>query len=189
MRDLAIIVLEPSSASRPHGLTDSRPVAVFEGETEGVTRRWIAAETDRADADDVLAALRDAMPADAVRVALTAQGLEFESRPDWSPERVTHVMPVAIAAPASAVDDVDRWYREEHTEMLLRCPDWLRVRRYAIASIEGASWSRLALHELASPDVLQSAEVRTAMGTPWRQRLAEQPWFLTEGRTPLAVVR
>lgn len=190
MRDLAAIVLEASaSVPGPQELADAHSMTVFEGRTGGVTRRWIAAEVDGAGVDHALRALRDAVPAEAVRVALTARGLETQARDDWSAERVSHVMPVAISAPGSGIDDVDRWYREEHTEMLLRCPDWLRVRRYAIESIKGATWSRLALHELASPAVLESAEVRAAMGTPWRRRLAEQPWFLTEGRTPLGVVR
>jgi hypothetical protein len=187
--DIAAVVLEPAPADSDLAqLPESLVTRVLEGSVAGGTRRWIVAEADGADARAVLQTLCESVPREAIAVTLIGRGLETEAD-GWAPERVTHVMPVAISAPASAVDDIDRWYREEHNEMLLRCPDWVRVRRYAIESIEGAAWSRLALHELSSGDVLQSDEVRAAMATPWRRRLATQPWFLSDGRDPLAVVR
>lgn len=185
--DIAAVVLDPSGHDLSR-LPDSLRPLVLEGRVGDARRRWIVGEAEGTDPREVLEALCHGVPREAVAVTLTARGLETEAD-GWSPERVTHVMPVAISAPDSAIEDVDRWYREEHNEMLLRCTDWLRVRRYAIESIEGAGWSRLALHELSSADVLRSDEVRAAMGTPWRRRLAAQPWFLTEGRDPLALVR
>lgn len=96
------------------------------------------------------------------------------------------VMAVPYMAPESELENLDRWYEEEHAEMLLRCPVWLRVRRYALDPQRSGGRNRLALHDLTADDVLSRPEVVTSMQTPWRRALAERPWFLTGGRQLLS---
>lgn len=97
-------------------------------------------------------------------------------------------MIIAYAVPEAELEELDAWYVEEHIEMLLRCPDWLRTRRYEILRGENAGWNRLVVHSLASPGILESPEVRESMATPWRQSFAPRPWFLTGGRDPVRLV-
>lgn len=126
-------------------------------------------------------------PSWSARVVLQARKVEEVSAPHAAGARVTHVLPIPYSAPDDEVEDLERWYSEEHTEKLLRCDAWLRVRRYRIEAIRGAEWNRLVVHDLAANDVLARDEVREAMATPWRQRLADRPWFMAEPRQPLEV--
>ncbi|MGK2955803.1 MAG: hypothetical protein ACSLFI_09070 [Solirubrobacterales bacterium] len=106
---------------------------------------------------------------------------ERPAEADWA-------MIIAYAVPEPELEELDAWYVDEHIEMLLRCPDWLRTRRYEILQSVNADWNRLVVHSLASPDVLGSPEVRESMATPWRQSFASRPWFLTGGRDPVRLV-
>ena len=182
--ELAGVVLDPAPAEAPPA---APPGAARLLVLEGAGHRWLVAELEPGVA---AAEVRDALSAGAApRVAFTATPMGEWPSAAFDPDEVTHVMPVAIPAPAEHIEDVDRWYEEEHSGMLLRCQDWLRVRRYAIESVAGAAWTRLALHDLASPDVLATPQVRAAMSTPWRDRLAAHDWFTAEGRVALAVRR
>jgi hypothetical protein len=100
------------------------------------------------------------------------------SRADW-------MLPIPYAAPAEEVATLDRWYEEEHIELLLRCPAWLRVRRYAVDTVSHGGWNRLVVHDVADGDVLEAPEVVASMRTPRRVALAARPWFLAGGRRPL----
>ncbi len=122
------------------------------------------------------------------RVVLHATLLEEARSPDYCARHTTHLMPIPYSVAGHEADELDRWYAEEHVEMLLRCSDWLRVRRYRVERVSGESWTRLVVHDLAAPDVLERTEVRAAMATPWRQQLARRPWFLAEPRAALGVV-
>ena len=67
-------------------------------------------------------------------------------------------------------EELDRWYREEHVEMLSRVPGWLRTRRYVTSSIERKPEDQLeylALHEYAPKNGLGGKEFQTATTTPW----------------------
>lgn len=89
---------------------------------------------------------------------------------------------VAFAVPEAEHAVVDDWYETEHSEMLLRAQDWLRVRRYEVGSGDGPSWTHLALHELASLDALASEERAAAGRAPKRVALSDRPWFTSAGR-------
>jgi hypothetical protein len=89
---------------------------------------------------------------------------------------------VAFDVPEAERADFDGWYEEEHVPLLMKVPGWLRVRRYLVRpGFDGPSWSHLALHELASPEVLDAPEREAARNTPRRDELASRPWF-TSGR-------
>ena len=69
-------------------------------------------------------------------------------------------------------DEVDRWYREEHTEMLSRVPGWRRSRRYVTSSIDpNAARQYVALHEYAPKNGLGGPEHQASMNTPWRNKV------------------
>jgi hypothetical protein len=70
--------------------------------------------------------------------------------------------------------EFNRWFDEEHLPERLSCPGFMRGRRYR--AVEGEH-RYLALYELESPAVLESAEY-LAMASPsaWTQRV--QPGWL-----------
>jgi hypothetical protein len=89
---------------------------------------------------------------------------------------------VAFSVPEDQGAEFDRWYGSEHVPMLLEADDWLRVRRYRVLDGEGGPWTHLALHELASTEVMDSPERARARKGPLREALAGQDWFGRSGR-------
>ncbi|WP_104134378.1 hypothetical protein [Cryobacterium sp. Y62] len=94
---------------------------------------------------------------------------------------------VAVDVPTESLGDVDYWYAAEHTEWLLRTPTWRRVSRYTSVDVR-ATWSRLAVHELTSNDVMADPVVIASTVTPLRSALAQNEWFLREGRPALPIL-
>lgn len=89
----------------------------------------------------------------------------------------------------------DRWYREEHFDMLARVPGWRRSRLFATAAIDpSAPRETLALHEYAPVNGLGGDLHKAAMNTPWRNRLMSEAvtsksrrvydWYYTFGPAP-----
>lgn len=66
--------------------------------------------------------------------------------------------PVLLAdlrsVPEASLQDLDAWFEEEHVPRLLESEGCLMVRRFTITSGEPRKFNRLALHYLASADVL-----------------------------------
>lgn len=89
---------------------------------------------------------------------------------------------VAFAVPDDEAAEFDDWYDSEHAPVLLEAPDWLRVHRYQTISGDGGPWTRIALHELASLDVMDSPERARARRGPKRDGLAGRVWFGSAGR-------
>lgn len=89
---------------------------------------------------------------------------------------------VAFAVPDEDLEQFDDWYETEHSQMLLKADDWLRVRRYDVLSGEGGPWNRLALHHLASREVMDSPERAAARVGPKREALVGREWFGQSGR-------
>ncbi len=82
------------------------------------------------------------------------------------------LLAVAMSVPASAEDDLDAWYAEEHIPMLLEVPGWRRIRRFRLTrSLDAPAPDFLSVHELAGPEVLEEPLYRAAIGTPWRDRV------------------
>lgn len=93
-----------------------------------------------------------------------------------------YLFAIAFAVPDADVAEFDRWYSEEHVPLLLEAKDWLRVRRYTVRDGEGGPWTHLALHELASLEVLDSPERARTRSGPMRAALADREWFGSSGR-------
>lgn len=69
-------------------------------------------------------------------------------------------------------EQVDKWYREEHIELLSKVPGWLRTRRFVTSSIDPkVPYELLALHEYAPKNGLGGPEFKTATTTPWNQEI------------------
>lgn len=93
------------------------------------------------------------------------------------------VMLVAFDVPADLTDEVDRWYDEEHINLLMRADGWLRARRFRVPRSEGGPrWTSLAFHELRDISVMASPERAYARSTPWRAELEKGEWFGAAGR-------
>jgi hypothetical protein len=70
--------------------------------------------------------------------------------------------------------DFNRWYEEEHLDERMRIPGFINARRFT--ALEGGP-KYLALYDLESPDVLQSAPYRHVVGagkSAWTQRMEGQ---------------
>jgi pimeloyl-ACP methyl ester carboxylesterase len=68
--------------------------------------------------------------------------------------------------------DLDKWYREEHIDLLSKVPGWLRTRRYVTSSIDSkASIEFLALHEYAPKNGLGGPEFSAATSTKWTEEI------------------
>jgi len=90
--------------------------------------------------------------------------------------------PVFFRVPAAREREFDAWYEEEHMEILQRCEFWPMCRRYRIRNPDEGGFTHVALHYLTDLRALESPERDLARATPWRDRLAAEPWFKGEYR-------
>lgn len=89
---------------------------------------------------------------------------------------------VAFSVPEDQESDFNAWYAEEHIPLLMEADDWLQVRRYKVIDGHGGPWTHIAMHELASLEVMDSPERARARSGPRRASLADRPWFGASGR-------
>jgi hypothetical protein len=87
--------------------------------------------------------------------------------------RPNEVVLVAVTMTLQDVDNgeiqFDRWYEEEHIDLLSKVPGWFRTRRFKSSSASKRSdVTYLALHEYHSTHGLGGTEHRAAMSTSWR---------------------
>jgi len=149
---------------------------------------WLCADArDRASAAALGEAFQSVvrLSGGTLRVTAIGQRLGSHGQPLEVPKRL---LAVPMPAPADELEELDRWYAEEHIGLLLESPYWKHIDRYSIEYVDGASWSRLALHAIERADVLSTEAVRRAMNTPWRDQLAARPWFMDPGRAMLRLV-
>jgi hypothetical protein len=84
---------------------------------------------------------------------------------------------VFFNVPDEAHEEFDAWYTQDHVPLLLGCKDWLAVHRYKLVDAHPVEFSHLAIHYLADTKALEAPERAAARATPWRDRLAVEPWF------------
>lgn len=89
---------------------------------------------------------------------------EGDGGAEAAPAAVPLLLTVGLTSTAPA--ELDAWYAEEHVPLLRAVPGWLRITRYR--RVEGAGPDRLAVHELAGPDVFDTPAYRRAVNTPRR---------------------
>lgn len=91
------------------------------------------------------------------------------------------LFPVFFSVPDERAKEFNDWYTEEHVPLLLKAKHWLACRRYLIVDGEPEPWTHLALHYIADAAAFDAPERAAARDTPWRRKLAAEPWF--QGRT------
>ncbi|RAI44872.1 hypothetical protein CH341_06890 [Rhodoplanes roseus] len=84
---------------------------------------------------------------------------------------------VFFSVPQDRCAAFDAWYDQDHAPLLLSDERWLGIRRFDVVDGAPQSFNRLALHYLADRAVMESDARRKARETPWRARLAAEPWF------------
>ena len=82
------------------------------------------------------------------------------------------ILAVSLSMQPGAEDDMNAWYAQEHTAMLLAVPGWRRVRRYRLTSGTGLEY--LALHDVDGLSAFDSDAYKAAVSTPWRDRVLQQ---------------
>jgi hypothetical protein len=103
----------------------------------------------------------------------------------WADERPFEadiLYPVFFRVPAAREQEFNAWYEDEHMELLQRCAYWPMSRRYRIRDTGDRGFTHVALHYLTDLRALESPERDQARSTPWRDRLATEPWFKAEYR-------
>ena len=93
---------------------------------------------------------------------------------------------VSVEIPVKDLPEFDRWYEEEHIQMLTRIPGWMRSRRFRLFdSVEqrddpGGLVQCLAIHEYHETNGLGGPEHKASMSTPWREKM--RPLIMTGKR-------
>lgn len=164
-------------------------VRVYSAASGDQDRYWLLAHAkDQFEAARITEVMEGAVRRSNGTVSTSAIGRLLGSHGESGSPPSAWLLAVAMAAPASEVDELDRWYRTEHVDLLLQSAAWRRIDRYAVERVVGANWTRLALHDVDRQDVFSTDAVRKAMSTPWRQELARRAWFLESGRPLLQLV-
>lgn len=73
-------------------------------------------------------------------------------------------------------EDFERFYDEEHIELVAKVPGWLRSRRYKLEESSGAESTSapgryLAVHEFERHGFIEAPEMGATMKTPWAERI------------------
>jgi len=87
----------------------------------------------------------------------------------------SHLFRVGLRVPWDFRDEFLAWYEIEHLPILLQCAQWDGCRFVEAASSESCQF--YALHQLKSPDALDSPQRKASRSTPWFRRLAQHVWF------------
>lgn len=113
---------------------------------------------------------------DLVEDQKTSNYQPLENLPDTAAVGSVLVAVIQTVKPDSASEqEVDRWYREEHTPMLSRVPGWRRTRRYVTSFTDpNAPRTFLALHEYEAKNGLGGPEHQASMSTPWRNKVMSE---------------
>jgi pimeloyl-ACP methyl ester carboxylesterase len=71
--------------------------------------------------------------------------------------------------------ELDRWYRQEHIDMMAKVPGWRRTRRYVTSSVDSRSAVEyLALHEFAPENGIGGPEFAATVETPWAKKVISE---------------
>ncbi|MGE7472056.1 hypothetical protein ACQKLX_21640 [Bosea sp. NPDC003192] len=84
---------------------------------------------------------------------------------------------VFFAVPQERTVEFDAWNADDHVPLLIEDERWLGVRRFDVVDGAPSPYNRLALHYLSDRSALESDARKRARATPWRARLAAEPWF------------
>ncbi|KAJ7668335.1 hypothetical protein B0H17DRAFT_1142454 [Mycena rosella] len=94
------------------------------------------------------------------------------THPDTKPEELPskYVFVVSLEMTPEGEDELNKWYDEEHMDLLSKIPGWKAGRkRGELADQPVAKY--LAIHELSNNDFLSTPEFKHATSTEWRARV------------------
>ena len=88
---------------------------------------------------------------------------------------------VFFQLPEPEFGELNAWYDQEHTPMLMKAPGWEGCRRFRL---DGGRFNTVAVHHLSALSAMESSERAAARATEWTARLrATKPWFGTSLHT------
>lgn len=96
---------------------------------------------------------------------------------------------VSLRIKESDLDEVNRWYDEEHLDMLSKVPGWLRTRRFKmiVGGMSGmpppGQVEILAVYDYKNADGLEGSERKAALSTPWTQKILSNIVLWRDTRT------
>lgn len=104
--------------------------------------------------------------------------------PEWSEKKASPYWSfVMIDVKEEGEEEFNKWYDEEHLDMVAKCPGWLRTRRYVLKDWRrfgvdapknpGTPAKYLAVYEWSSLDWMESEEHKAAISTSRTMALAE----------------
>ena len=91
------------------------------------------------------------------------------------PDAGAWIFYVGLWTPKEWRSEFCAWYRCEHAEILLECPDWEGFQFLEGPSEKGCQF--YVLHHLAERGALDSEWRRLSRSTSWFKRLAKNKWF------------
>jgi len=111
------------------------------------------------------------------------EGFEELEKVEYEGSKEAEVVMLAVlfklknSTPEEA-EELGKWYKEEHIELLSKVKGWRRTRRFVTSAVEPASDPKdteyLALHEYDADNGLDdSPEMKAATSTAWRSELYE----------------
>ncbi|KAJ6591606.1 hypothetical protein DFH09DRAFT_1137502 [Mycena vulgaris] len=89
-----------------------------------------------------------------------------------------YVWAVSLEMTPEGEDELNKWYDEEHMDLLAKIPGWKRGRRFKLLDSAGRGSELdkpvskyLALHELSNNEFMSTPEYKHATSTEWRERV------------------
>lgn len=105
------------------------------------------------------------------RRLLRFEGTQITPGDEAAPEGAGGLLLNALNVATEIEDDFNAWYDEEHIPALLGVPGTLAARRYRSGEDPDGSHRYVAIYHLESPDVARSDAWKTAVDTPWSERM------------------
>jgi pimeloyl-ACP methyl ester carboxylesterase len=100
----------------------------------------------------------------------------FVSSRGEAPARPEMLLAVTMTMDPKDVEEFDRWYDEEHTDLLSKVKGWHRTRRFMLVDGKGPKAPQvecLALHDYDADNGLGGPDHQRAIETPWRNRIVK----------------
>lgn len=90
--------------------------------------------------------------------------------------RVCVAVTITPTETEGASEEYQKWYTEEHAEMLSKVPGWLRSRLFVTSKVETGQTKRtfFALHDYAKENGQGGPEHKASMDTPWRTKVFDK---------------
>ncbi|KAJ7606152.1 hypothetical protein DFH06DRAFT_1019628, partial [Mycena polygramma] len=103
-----------------------------------------------------------------------------DTTPESLPSQYVLVVSLEMKTPEGE-DNLNKWYDEEHMDLLSKIPGWKQGRRYKLVDyyqqgelmVDKPVSKYLAIHEFTENNFLESPEFKHATSTEWRGRVMD----------------